>query len=105
MAPGPNLCRLERTSAARQTWRVGARSPGEISGAFVLSHPASGRLVRGRGVRAVTLAALQSAEERRIIEIDVAERAAEQLECVAGEGIGVVRIDAELLGYSLVTFA
>src|SRR4051794_9371338 len=39
MAPGPNLCRFERTSAERQTWRVGARSPGHHPGLSCFSGP------------------------------------------------------------------
>src|SRR3954471_19487296 len=102
MAPGPNLCRLERTSAVRQTWRVGTRSPGDDPGLscfrrrFLASlenaaGPPRNRkklsglagAVRVRG--AMAAAPLHPPEERGLVEVDVAERGAEQLQGVAGQ--------------------
>src|SRR3954452_3963865 len=109
MAPGPNLCRFERTSAARQTWRVGARSPGEIRG-FRVSGPGrsgslSGRRVGGVAAGAVTAATLEAAEEDRVVEVDIAERSAQELQGVAGQGVRIVRVDAELFGDAGMTLA
>src|SRR3954471_16571620 len=194
MAPGPNLCRFERTSAERQTWRVGARSPGHHPGLSCFSGPAAsdrlelvvriledgdlqgdqplclakaidsetvadgddvladrrvdiagklghadlvprrgvltprrvgrsrsprarrvkarryaGNLPSDAGVRtstgAVTAPSLQPAVEDRVVEVDVAERAAQQLKRVAGQRVGVLLVDAELLGDSDMTLA
>src|SRR3954447_20098983 len=54
---------------------------------------------------AVAAAALEPAEEDRVVEVDVAERATQQLQRVAGERVGVLGVDAELLGDSGVPFA
>src|SRR4051812_16474209 len=106
MAPGPNLCRLERTSAARQTWRVGVRDPGVNLRGFRAFPDISdvGRAAVRPG-RAMAAAALQPAEEDRIVQVHVAERRTEQLEGVAGQGVGVLGGDAELVGHPCGTLA
>src|SRR5436305_5147536 len=99
MAPGPNLCRFERISAERQTWRVGARSPGRnrpglscapgrvrSQAGSVLKWPAAFSSGRVAAPGAMSAASFQPAVEDRVVEIDVAERAAQQLQRVAGEG-------------------
>ena len=50
-------------------------------------------------------AALEPAEERRVVEVDVTESPAQQLERVAGQRIGVVGVYAQLVGNAVVTFA
>src|SRR4051794_41222490 len=100
MAPGPNLCRFERTSAERQTWRVGTRSPGHHPGLSCFSDAGV-----GTAAGAVAAAALEAAEEDRVVEVDVTERAPQQLEGVAAERVCILGVDAELLGDARVTLA
>src|SRR5947209_12817264 len=67
MAPGPNLCRFERISAERQTWRVGARQPRTTIRGFRVS--AAARRVGAAG--AVAAAAFEPAEVDRVVQVDV----------------------------------
>src|SRR4051812_17520533 len=49
--------------------------------------------------------ALQSPEIHRIVEVDVTESAPQQLQGVAGQRVGVLGVDAELLGHAGVSLA
>src|SRR4051794_22925337 len=73
-----------------------AVAPDKQSGAFVCAGSAG----RVGAARAVAAPAWQTAVVDRVVEIDVAQSTAEQLECVAGQRVGVLLVDAELLGHS-----